>query len=111
MSRCDTFQSVNNKGADQTAWMRRLVCAFIVRKAQRKVFSCRGPNGPAHKTYFLHMGKACPLKLVSKFGLSLHLQLYSVYASSEGPGESGILNPLNVVKCSLWKFPTKKALA
>ena len=27
-----TLQNVNNKGADQTAWMRRLVCAFVVRK-------------------------------------------------------------------------------
>ena len=23
-----TFQKANNKGADETAWMRRLVCAF-----------------------------------------------------------------------------------
>ena len=30
-SRYDTFQSAN-EGADQTAWMRRLVCAFVVRK-------------------------------------------------------------------------------
>ena len=28
-----TLQNVNNKGADQTAWMRRLVCAFVVRKS------------------------------------------------------------------------------
>ena len=27
-----TLQNANNKGADQTAWMRRLVCAFVVRK-------------------------------------------------------------------------------
>ena len=27
-----TLQNVNNKGADQTAWMRRLVCACVVRK-------------------------------------------------------------------------------
>ena len=26
-----TLQNVNNKGSDQTAWMRRLVCAFVVR--------------------------------------------------------------------------------
>ena len=26
----DTLQKVNNKGADQTARMRRLVCAFVV---------------------------------------------------------------------------------
>ena len=38
-----TFQVVNNKGADQTAWMRRLVCAFVVRKQQNQGFSRRGP--------------------------------------------------------------------
>ena len=34
-SRYDTFQKANNKGADQTARMRRLVCAFVV---------CKPPN-------------------------------------------------------------------
>ena len=33
----------NNKGADQTARMRRVVCAFVVRKQQSDGFSCRGP--------------------------------------------------------------------
>ena len=28
---------MNNKGADQTVWMRRLVCAFVVRKQQSRV--------------------------------------------------------------------------
>ena len=27
----ETFQKANNKGADQTAWMRRLVCACVIR--------------------------------------------------------------------------------
>ena len=35
---------MNNKGADQTARMRRLVCAFVVRKHQRQVFLRRDPN-------------------------------------------------------------------
>ena len=30
-----TFQIANNKGADQTARMRRLVCTFVVRKSHR----------------------------------------------------------------------------
>ena len=30
--RYDTFHLVNNKGADQTAWMRWLVCTFVVCK-------------------------------------------------------------------------------
>ena len=29
-----TFQIANNKGAKQTAWMRRLVCIFVVRMQQ-----------------------------------------------------------------------------
>ena len=29
-----TSQIADNKSADQTAWMRRLVCAFVVRKQQ-----------------------------------------------------------------------------
>ena len=31
-SRYDTVQYMNNKGADQTVRMRRLVCTFVVRK-------------------------------------------------------------------------------
>ena len=32
-----TFQNVNNKGTDQSARMRKLVCAFAVRKPRRQV--------------------------------------------------------------------------
>ena len=39
------MHAVNNKCADQTARMRRLVCAFIVRKQQSQGFSRRGPYG------------------------------------------------------------------
>ena len=38
-----TFQIANNKGADQTARMRRLVCACVVPKQQSHCFSGRGP--------------------------------------------------------------------
>ena len=34
----DTFEKSNNKGADQSARMCRLVCAFVVRKLQRQDF-------------------------------------------------------------------------
>ena len=34
---------MNNKGADQTARMGRLVCAFVVHKPGRQVFSHGGP--------------------------------------------------------------------
>ena len=37
-----TFQIANNKGADQTARMRRLVCAFVVQKQQSQGSSRRG---------------------------------------------------------------------
>ena len=37
------FLKSNNNGADQTARMRRLVCAFDVRKQQIQDFSLRGP--------------------------------------------------------------------
>ena len=39
----DTFQKANNKGADQFARMRRLVCVFTVRKPLRQGFSHRSP--------------------------------------------------------------------
>ena len=38
-----TFLGAKTKGADQTAWMCRLVCAFDVRMQLHKVFSRHGP--------------------------------------------------------------------
>ena len=32
------MQAANNKGADQTARMRRLICAFVVRIGLKQVF-------------------------------------------------------------------------
>ena len=48
---------MNNKGTDQTAWMRRLICAsacaFVVRIWHKQVFSWRGPSSMLSKnTYF-----------------------------------------------------------
>ena len=37
------FKKVNNKGAGQTAWMHRLVCAFVVRKARNTGFLATRP--------------------------------------------------------------------
>ena len=39
----DTFQKANNKGADQTALMRRLVCACVSRKPQKTGFLASRP--------------------------------------------------------------------
>ena len=41
--RYDIFQKANNKGADQTARMGRLVCAFVVRKPPKTSFVAWGP--------------------------------------------------------------------
>ena len=37
-SRYDTVHQANNKGPDQTAWMSRLVCAFVVHKPPKTGF-------------------------------------------------------------------------
>ena len=39
-----TFQKANNKGADQTVRMRRLVCACVVRKPLKTDFFASRPN-------------------------------------------------------------------
>ena len=39
----NTFQKENNKGADQTAGKRRLVCACVVRKPPKTVFLASRP--------------------------------------------------------------------
>ena len=39
----DTFQYMNNKGADQTARMHRLICAFIVRAPPKTGFPTSRP--------------------------------------------------------------------
>ena len=40
----DTFQKANNKGVDQTARMRRLVCACVVRKPSKTGFLASRPK-------------------------------------------------------------------
>ena len=39
-----SLKAANNKGTDQTARMRRLICAFVVRIRHKQVFSWRGSN-------------------------------------------------------------------
>ena len=43
MFRDNTFQNANNKGADQSARMRRLVCTFVVRKPPKTGFLASRP--------------------------------------------------------------------
>ena len=42
---------MNNKGADQTAWKRRLICAFVVRIWHKEVFSWRGSYSSVHSSF------------------------------------------------------------
>ena len=42
--RYDTFQKANNKGADQSARMRRLVCACVVCKPRKTGFLASRPS-------------------------------------------------------------------
>ena len=41
---CSIIEAVKNKGADQTARMCRLTCAFVVRIGQKQIFSRGGSN-------------------------------------------------------------------
>ena len=41
--RNDCFKNANNKGADKTARIRRLVCAIVVHKASKTGFLVCGP--------------------------------------------------------------------
>ena len=51
-----SFQLANDKCADQSSRMRRLVCAFVVRKPRRLFFSRRGPydNGVNRIRQMIH---------------------------------------------------------
>ena len=42
--RIDPFQNANDKGADQSARMRRLVCVFVVRKPSKTGFHALRPT-------------------------------------------------------------------
>ena len=46
---------MNNKGADQFAWMHRLVCAFGVPKTRRQTFSFRGSFYSLYQYIFTEM--------------------------------------------------------
>ena len=52
-----TFQRGNNKDADQTVWLCRLVCALVVHKPWRQVFLHWGP----YINSFLASGNFCSM--------------------------------------------------
>ena len=50
----NTFHEANDKGADQTVQMYRLICAFVVHLQQSQVFSYQCPvNKPVHEILVL----------------------------------------------------------
>ena len=62
------LQGAENKGADQTARMRRLFCVFVGRVQQWQVVAHRGPsNRPRHeKLYFSGLATTCDSILAAK---------------------------------------------
>ena len=100
-----TLQNVNNKGADQTAWMRRLVCACVVRMPHF-VSQIDGSNRPLKQifnNYKIKSSRFC-LKIYYIIGIThvfscinicqVPRKLFeheafrpSVQTSSEGPGK------------------------
>ena len=53
----DTFQKRNNKVADQTTWMRRLVCTCVVKKSPKTGLSRGSPyKRPTHVRENLYWG-------------------------------------------------------
>ena len=72
---------MNNRGTDQTAQMPRLVCAFVVLKHQRQVFSHQGQIKVHCKMTF----NRCPAELISM----LHFHLFSSQFSCTIP--SGVV--------------------
>ena len=73
---------MNNKGNDQTAQMRRLVCTFVVRKPQRQVFWPRGR--------YVIVKHVCLSSVVRDLDICLSLYLHPCFVcmSSEGSVET-----------------------
>ena len=78
-----TISAVNNKGAHQTVWMRRLICAFAVRIWHRTnvlmkwlVFDMRTPiiNKPLIKKFAI-FNKSTKIKHIAAIRQMLHMML------------------------------------
>ena len=90
----NTIQAAKNKGANQIAWMRRLICAFVVCIWHKQVFSCCG-SWPAtgdirHRGLDVHVYGPRQANLV-----------LIAYASSEGSGEPAHPRSRQNLRCSL----------
>ena len=67
----DTFQKANNKSADQTAWMRRLVCAFVVRKPPKTGFLKSRPIWKLSQTKIIKDTPISSTSPLTELGVSL----------------------------------------
>ena len=76
MTRYDSFQKANKKGADQAALINRLVCDFVVRKSPEQVFSRRGQKIFYHDVLFGVALYALSFKLFHKFQME-RLSMYT----------------------------------
>ena len=83
---------MNNKGADQSARMRRLVCTFVVCKPQRQGFS-RDQYNP--EFVYLFWG----LTSLSRIVQSYHIKNYSYHTVPGQASPYKCFNPLTP-----WKF-------
>ena len=72
------YLAANNKGADQTARMRRLICAFVVGIGQIQVFSWRGSYSGWHNSILPRQincaGRKPPAKVPETQGNKRYLQ-------------------------------------
>ena len=75
MSRYDTFQWANNNGADQTALMHRLVCAFVVRKPPKRSFLASKPKFERNKNRLSkkYGYQIRPLDICVQFKVDVHI--------------------------------------
>ena len=71
---------MNSKGADQTAWLRRLICAFVLCIMAKTGFlmtwlNCSWifvrPNHSLNDFFFLHISEACFLHISEAFFLNI----------------------------------------
>ena len=76
-----TLQKVNNKGADQTAQMLRLVCAFAVHMHQSQVFSGQAfvtllcPSSPFVHRLLVNIDPRVPQRAIIIFPFIPHQQI------------------------------------
>ena len=79
--RSRTISAANNKGADQNARMRRLICAFAVRIWHKQIFSWRGLADEVFQTGYYNMNKLHYLVLYCNRVVKIQKGAYFLYVS------------------------------